>query len=362
MKKLEIETQIEKASTLPSAFYKIRPSFEKSQEYIFARTWQYVADASVVNKPMDTYPFTFLKNVLDEPLVFTKDKENQMHCLSNVCTHRGKIVVEEAKKQRMLSCMYHGRCFRLDGSFKSMPEFDKVEGFPSPKDDLTKIPFKEWAGMLFVALEPTVDFDAVFGPMQERLSWLPLDKLTFHEPSSQDYMVNANWALYCDNYLEGFHIPFVHPALNEALAFEEYDYELFDYGNLQLGVAKEGEPCFDIPPSSPDYGKNIYAYYYWIFPNLMFNFYPWGLSLNVVQPLAYDKTLVRFRTYLYEGKNIEDWSVNQLHQTEMEDEAVVESVQFGIQSRYYKSGRFSPTMEKGVHHFHRLVAQFMNTE
>jgi len=86
--------------------------------------------------------------------------------------------------------------------------------------------------------------------------------------------LEANWALYCDNYLEGFHVAYVHPALNNALDMKNYTYELFPYCNLQLGVASEGEPCFDIPEGAQDYGKNIYAYYWHVFPNLMFNFYP----------------------------------------------------------------------------------------
>ncbi|MFB6307216.1 MAG: SRPBCC family protein [Flavobacteriales bacterium] len=44
---------------------------------------------------------------------------------------------------------------------------------------------------------------------------------------------------------------------------------------------------------------------------------------------------------------------------EREDEAVVEDVSKGVQSRLYKYGRFSPNMEKGVHHFHQLVSEFL---
>lgn len=79
------------------------------------------------------------------------EKNNQLHCLSNVRTHRGKIIVEKASKNRMLSCGYHGRCFRLDGSFKSMPAFEEAKNFPTPADDLASIAFKKWAGLLFVS-------------------------------------------------------------------------------------------------------------------------------------------------------------------------------------------------------------------
>ena len=356
-----ISEDIRLAHTLPASFYRNVAYFEESKELLLARTWHWVAESTVIDHPKKVWPFTFLPGVIDEPLLFTRDAEGQAHCLSNVCTHRGKIVVEQPGTRSLLSCGYHGRCFRLDGKFKSMPEFQDVANFPTTADNLHEIPFAQWLGSLFVSLQPAAPFQQFVQPILDRLAWLPLDNLKLSESECRDFEVAAHWALYCDNYLEGFHIPFVHPALNQAIEFEQYSYELFPYCNLQLGIAKEGEPCFDIPPGVPDYGKRIYAYYFWVFPNLMFNFYPWGLSLNVVEPLSHQHTRVRFRTYYFPDA-AEDRSLNQLDATEMEDEAVVESVQLGIRSRYYHSGRFSPKQEPGVHHFHRLIQQFMTPE
>ncbi len=353
-----IDKDIRKSATLPTSFYKSQAQFEKSIESIFASSWLYVGDLADVNTPSHVYPFTLLENVLDEPLVISCDKQSNLRCLSNVCTHRGKIIVEKAAKMPLLRCGYHGRCFRLDGSFKSTPGFENAENFPSPADDLTEVSLKETMGLVFASLAPKMSFEEVFQPILDRLSWLPLNDLIYNSANSKDYYIDAHWALYCDNYLEGFHIPFVHPALNAALEGDAYSYEIFPYCNLQLGIAKEGEPCFDIPEGAADYGKKILAYYYWVFPNLMFNFYPWGLSLNIIQPLSHNKTKVTFRSYFYKGQNATGVE-NILDQTELEDEAVVESVQLGIQSRFYKAGRFSPSMEKGVHHFHQLITKFM---
>lgn len=356
---MHISENIHQAHTLPAAFYREASTFETVKERIFASTWQWVAEQEVIASPQQVWPFMLLPGVLDEPLLFTRDAEGAAHCLSNVCTHRGKLVIEQPGNQRLLSCGYHGRCFRLDGRFRSMPEFEGVENFPSPADDLSRIKFAEWLGLLFVSLQPAMPFEELIQPITERIGWMPLDTLHFAPEHSQDYEVQANWALYCDNYLEGFHIPFVHPALNQAIEFGKYEYELYPYCNLQVGIAKEGEPCFDIPAGAPDHGRRIYAYYYWVFPNLMFNFYPWGLSLNVVEPLSHQRTRIRFRTYYFESA-ASDRALNRLDITEMEDEAVVESVQRGIQSRYYQTGRYSPSQEQGVHHFHRLVQQFLN--
>ncbi|MEM6726430.1 MAG: SRPBCC family protein, partial [Bacteroidota bacterium] len=258
---------------------------------------------------------------------------------------------------RMLSCGYHGRCFRLDGTIKSMPGFEGVENFPSESDHLKNLSLERIGPLLFSSLQPRYSFREIFGAMMDRLHWLPVDTLEFDPTTSVDYYLDAHWALYCDNYLEGFHIPFVHPGLNDAVT-DDYTYELFPYCNLQLSIAEEGEPHYEIPESSVDYGKKVYAFYYWVFPNLMFNWYPWGLSLNVVEPRGLDKTRIRFLSFKYKDTKF-DILDNRLHQTEMEDEAVVLDVQAGIQSQIYERGRYSPSMEQGVHHFHRLLTSWL---
>ena len=165
--------------------------------------------------------------------------------------------------------------------------------------------------------------------------------------------------MYVENYLEGFHVPFVHADLNQLIDYGSYSSELFRYANLQLALARDGEAAFDLPPQSPDHGQRVAAYYFWVFPNLMLNFYPWGLSLNLVQPQGVARTRVAFRAYVWDASRLDSGAGGALHQVEMEDEAVVQAVQRGVRSRWYRGGRYSPTREQGVHHFHRLLGDFM---
>jgi choline monooxygenase len=167
--------------------------------------------------------------------------------------------------------------------------------------------------------------------------------------------------LYVENYLEGFHIPFVHAGLNRVVDYGSYANELFRYATLQLALAKEGEAAFDLPASAPDRGRRVAAYYAWIFPNLMLNFYPWGLSLNRVVPEAIDRTRVEFHAYVGDDAKLGQGAGGALHEVELEDEAIVEAVQRGVRSRFYRKGRYSPTRERGTHHFHRLLCKFMQT-
>jgi choline monooxygenase len=354
-----VDADIRKAKTLTTDFYIVPEIYTISKERIFAKSWQFITHTENL-QTNNCFPFTLLPSFIDEPLLITKAADDEYHCLSNVCTHRGNLVITEACKTANLRCKYHGRVFQLDGKFKSMPEFKEVENFPTTSDDLYELPVYRLGNLLFTSLHNMMDPELFFSDMHQRLHWLPLNEFKWQPQLSKEYLVDAHWALYCENYLEGFHIPFVHSGLNAVIDYGEYTTEIFPYSNLQLGIAKEGEMCFDLPATSPDYGKRIAAYYFWVFPNMMFNFYPWGLSLNIVQPIDINKTKVSFYTYIWKEENYNRGAGSDLDKVELEDEEIVHQVQKGVQSRFYTHGRYSVTREQGTHHFHRLIAEFMN--
>ncbi|MEZ4827310.1 MAG: aromatic ring-hydroxylating dioxygenase subunit alpha [Bacteroidia bacterium] len=362
LKEFFIHSDITKAHTLPADLYRNPEIFNLIKEKIFARTWHCIGLQSDVSGAGSVQPFSLMEGYLDEPLVLTRDESNTLHCLSNVCTHRGNILVEEGGTCHELKCRYHGRRFDLNGKFKSMPEFREAADFPSEADHLPGLPLHTFGELLFTAINPAYSFEKWIQPVKERVGWLPVEEF-FHSPEhSRTYTVQANWALYVDNYLEGFHIPFVHPGLNERLKYSEYSYEIYPWSNLQLGIAKEGEMTFNIPINHKDFGKKIHAWYFWLFPNIMLNFYPWGLSLNLIQPISQFETQIRFETFIWKEDLFDYASQDLIHLTEMEDEAIVEMVQRGVRSRLYNKGRFSPRMEIGVHHFHKLISEVLTSK
>jgi choline monooxygenase len=360
--RFHVNERIEEASTLPSKFYKEESVFHAVREQIFAKSWQFALDTDAVKVPGAVMPMTLLEGFLDEPIVAVRDTQDKLHVHSNVCTHRGMQVVEGAGNERFLRCRYHGRRFGLDGRFQHMPEFEGVCGFPSERDHLPSIPFGTWGKFIFCSLFPEVSVDQWLGPMKNRLSWLPIDQGVYDPSRARDYLINANWALYIDNYLEGFHIPFIHASLNDVLDYDQYEYEHYPFGNLQLGISKGGEGTFNLPINSPDYGRSVSAYYYWLFPNTMFNIYPWGISINIVRPISPNLTKVSFLPYVWDASKIGAGAGAALDRVEREDEAVVELVQRGVRSRLYDTGRYSPKQESNVHQFHQLLAARLTSE
>jgi len=358
--RFKIHPDISKAETLPASFYRSQEVFESLKEKVFYKTWQWLGSTAQVQEAGSVAPKVLMPGFLSEPIVLTRSSKGNISCLSNVCTHRGNLVALERGKAKKLICGYHGRRFSLDGAFEHMPEFKDTKDFPRACDDLHSFPLKQWGSFMFAGLEPAFDLQMVLDQMYERIGFMDLDQFVHDPTRTKEYHINAHWALYCDNYLEGFHIPFVHDDLNAVLDYGDYETILYEHMNLQIGYAEGTEIVFDLPEGHMDHGKKIAAYYFWVFPNMMFNFYPWGVSVNVVMPESIHKTKVRFMSYVYDETKLDKGAGSGLDKVEMEDEEVVEGVHLGVRSAFYQAGRFSPSREQGVHHFHRLLAEFLD--
>jgi choline monooxygenase len=358
---LRVDPDIRRATTLPGRVYTDAQVFDACRERVFRPSWQLVTDTDRMRAPGQALPFMLLEGMLDEPLLLTRDRDDRLHCLSNVCTHRGHLVADHEGIVPGLRCRYHGRRFGLDGCFQSMPEFEGVENFPSPADSLPRVAMETLEKLVFVSLGPGAPFADLVAPVRARCGGLPWDRAVFDPARSREYAVQANWALYVENYLEGFHIPYVHAGLAESIDYGEYRTERFEWSNLQLGIARGAEDAFELPASSPDAGRRVAAYYFWLFPNTMLNLYPWGVSVNIVRPLAVDRTRVSFLSYVWAPARLERGAGAALDRVEREDEVIVEAVQKGLRCRLYAGGRFSPAREQGVHHFQTLLARALDT-
>ena len=355
-----IDADIRRAQTPPSSWYRSESRWSEVIERVFPHTWHMVGDSggerghNVANGYVWLEPSCISAGPINEPIVLVHGAEPLI--LSNVCTHRGNILVSEPCAATSIRCSYHGRRFGLDGRCQFMPEFKDVENFPADADNLTRLPSGQWAGWLFAAMtSPTTSFDQWIAPLRERMSYLPLERARFDPTRSRDYTVHAHWALYVENYLEGFHIPFVHEGLNSVLDWTDYETVLFDRAVLQIGTSKDPAATFDVPVDHEDTNRNIAAYYWWLFPNLMINVYPWGVSMNIVEPVHHSLTRIRYRTYVMDPTRLETGAGSGLDTVEFEDEAVVEAVHRGMKSRLYNRGRYSPQREPGVWAFHRML-------
>jgi choline monooxygenase len=349
MKPPLIGPDIRAADTLPGSFYGDPAAYSAQVEHVLRALVPRRRRRRGDRGPrVRSYPSRCCPGSLDEPLVLTRDEGGTLRALSNVCTHRANLLAHEGGPAKSLVCRYHGRRFGLDGVCRHMPRFEEALDFPSIRDNLPEVALGTLGPLIFAGLAPPASF-ADMCSLFKRARALPWDALVADPAASRDYVVRAHWALYCDNYLEGFHIPFVHPALARAVELTSYRTELLPWGTLQLAAAAPGEPAFE------EGNERIAAYYAWLYPTTMLNFYPWGLSVNLVRPAGPERTVVSFRSYVADASQRGRGAGGDLHAVELEDEAIVEAVQRGVRSRLYDRGRYSPSEERGVFHFHRLL-------
>ena len=348
---IDIDKDINKAKTLPSKFYLDDVFFNKAKD-IFINSIQMICSENEL-KNISLYPISYFPEYLNESLVLSK-KGKDFYCMSNVCTHRGHLLTECNSNNKLLKCRYHGRTFNLNGKLKQAPGFENATDFPSEEDNLDHNSIYNWNGFLFISLNQNKKIFKKLNQIDKILPNFRYNDLS-DNPYRNEYIIDCHWALYCDNYLEGFHIPYVHKGLNSDMDWTKYETHILDDIVLQKAISKD-------PKNMISYGdeNGIYAYYFFIFPNIMLNYYKWGISINIVEPIAKDRTRIKYIIYNLKNEKTPSNSSSSVDIVEIEDQRVVLNVQKGIQSRHYNRGRFSPDLEKGVHYFHRLISERIN--
>jgi choline monooxygenase len=358
--RLAVDADVARALLPPREFYEEPAWLAALRAPLFARAWHPLDAAAGSLARGAARPATLLPPAFDEPLLLTRDEAGALRLMSNACTHRGHLVVEQPCAVKALRCAYHGRRFDLAGKCLGAPGFEEAKAFPRPEDSLATAQVGEWRGLLFGSLAPRVPLAQAFAEVDERVGALVPAQWTPAPQHDRTFEFDANWALYVENYLEGLHIPFIHPGLTAKLDWKSYRYENLANGTLQVGIAAPDELAFELPAVQRDAGARVAAFYFCLFPNLMLNVYPWGLSLNVVEPLTPTRTRVRFHAFVHDAKRHGQGAGSGLDQVELEDERAVAQVQRGLRGRLWPRGRYAPVAESGVHWFHRRIASALD--
>ncbi|GAC1429962.1 MAG: aromatic ring-hydroxylating dioxygenase subunit alpha [Thermoanaerobaculia bacterium] len=346
------EVRLPFASTIPSTYYTDRAVLADEQRRIFRTTWQLVGRSAQVQEP-GAY---FTTAMGAEPLLVVRGSDGVLRAMSNVCRHRAGPVASGEGTRPVLQCGYHGWTYALDGRLLATPEFDGVECFDRANVALPQFRIEEWHELLFANLDPTAP------PLHEYLGDL-VDEMPRHDHSGfrlaarKEWELDCNWKVYVDNYLEGYHIPIVHPGLFRELDYPNYRTETRAHYSIQFAPTRRADR---IRTTAADDEVR----YFWVYPNLMLNVYPDNFSTNVIVPLDHDRTLTVFEWFFRDPDDLKTKS--DLAETmafsdeiQIEDVRICEAVQRGLQSSTYTSGRLSPSRENGVHHFHSLYAEAM---
>ena len=356
---------LSRASTLPKRYY-LEPSvLEVEKDRVFGRTWQLVARYEELQRIGDFVPVT----VLDEPIVITHGLDGELRAFYNVCRHRAGQVAWTRGNRKSLQCRYHGWTYGLDGCLRAAPEMEDTEDFAKEDFGLLPVRVDRWGPFVFVNLDASAPALAdVMGAIPGEVAAAGYDVDSMRLVERREYVIECNWKVYVDNYLEGYHLPIAHPALFRELDYDSYRVEEFRYYSKQHAPIRElkaGEEIGVDRRYLRQPGVEDRALYYWLFPNTMFNIYQDNMSSNVILPLGVDRTLTIFEWFFAEPGTGPGWESMQQtiafsDEIQQEDIVICEQVQRGLRSRAYEAGRFSAKRENGVYHFQNLVREFLD--
>lgn len=332
-----------RAATIPARWYLDADFLALESEKIFARTWQAAGLTRDVANPGDY----FACDVVGEPVIVARSKDGVLRAFSNVCRHRASLIACGNGRGPSLRCPYHNWTYGLDGKLLSQPEFEGVEDWDKEKICLPQFRVETWGPFVFVNQDPAApSLMGVLAKIPAEVAGIGCEIEKLKVVERRDYLINCNWKVYIDNYLEGYHVPAAHPGLYKAVDYKQYRVDTFRYYSSQYSPLRNG------------WGGD--ALYYWIFPNFMLNIYPNNISSNIILPVGHDKTLTIFEWFTSgEGTSLPEGAIEFSDEIQQEDIKICESVQKGLRSRTYNQGRFSVKRENGVHHFHLLLDEFL---
>ena len=305
---------------------------------VFARSWQLVGREDQVVARGDH----LVAEIGGVPLVVVRGEDRVLRALHNVCRHRaGPLATCDGKGAQALTCKYHGWTYALDGTLRGAPEMGRAQEFDIAGIRLPQAQVAVWRGLVFAALDAAEAFETVIEGIDTRLP--ASTNLVFAQRASYD--IACDWKVYVDNFLEGYHLPQVHPQLNALLDYRTYRTELAPWFVLQSSPLERGNSL---------YGDGE-ALYYWLYPNTMLNFLPGRLQTNRVLPSGPGRCRVEFDFFYASAPGDRSGDAQFSDLVQREDITICEAVQRGLDSGSYVAGRLNPAREQGVWHFHELL-------
>jgi len=342
---------LERAWTIPGSWYTNEDLHQLELRAVFGASWQMVGRLDQLAEP----GCFVTAQVGREPIVVVRGGDGALRAFFNVCRHHAAEVATLAQgRAAALRCPYHGWTYALDGSLRGAPEFEGVRDFDKSRSGLIPVRVDTWENFVFVNLSAGGPALREFiGSMTEGVAKLNLSSLRFFE--RRTYTMKCNWKVYVDNYLDGgYHVPHLHKGLSSVL----------DYGEYR--IVTDGRYCLQHSPMKSGSNEEVaavrrgeMAYYYWLYPNFMLNWYEGVMDTNLVLPLGVDRCQVIFDFYFAdldtdaETRNRQSIAVGE--RVQQEDIDICESVQRGLASCAYHAGRLSVRREAGEHLFHRLL-------
>jgi choline monooxygenase len=329
--------------SIPALWY-VDPEIHRiEQERIFAREWMLIGFAAQIPGPGDT----LAGDIAGRPVFAIRARDGGLRAFLNICRHRAaRLVPEGTGHCDVLRCPYHGWLYDGDGRLRATPEFGDAPELDKSRLGLVPVRVAEWRGLIFVNLDPDASsVEEGLGDLVRLAERFPLER--FQWADRTEYRLDFNWKNYVDNYMEGYHIPYLHPGLNRETDAKAYT------------VTPGERVCIHRAPTRT--GATYEGLWLWRWPNITIGIYGDGLNITRIVPLGPSQMRLEIDFLFLPDPNADpqdrrrkmQWTRDVVE----EDFAMCRAVQGNLQGGFYRTGPLSPRHENGVAYFHDLVRQ-----
>ncbi len=328
--------------TAPASWYTDPARWPVERSGIFTANWQFLCHDSEL-----AMPGAYRADVLaGYPVVALRDDKGELRAFHNVCRHRaGPLVRDEAGTcPGALVCQYHGWRYTLDGRLRAARDFGPADDFDPRDFSLFPARIATWRGLVFIGIGDNLpDLHRALAPVDARLGRVDWSGLRVALRRHHD--LDCNWKTYVENYLEGYHVPDVHPGLDAEIVSEQYKVTL--EGRVALHEA---------PPRDGAVYDGVWA---WLWPNIAVNVYAEGVMIERMSPVDHARTRLDYTYLTPGGAAVPEATLAMSDQVTAEDKWIAEAVQRNLAAGIYDTGRLSPRHEIALAAFQAWVREGM---
>jgi phenylpropionate dioxygenase-like ring-hydroxylating dioxygenase large terminal subunit len=341
-------------------------------EHLFNKGWFAVGFVKDLPQPGSIKPVNYFKNPL---LLIRSTQDQKIRVFQNVCRHRGMTLIEEpAVLKGVIRCPYHSWCYKQTGEVLATPHIGGPGYNYHSKIDKSELSLIEvrshiWRDIIFVnpnGMAPP--FKEVHKPLLDR--WMVFDQPMYSDMSDSSFKldVHTNWKLAVENYLESYHLPWIHPGLNSYSKLEDHE-NIVEYGNYSGQISKKYIPRYSTGKYFKEFQNLGYEWdtkgeYIVLFPNLILGVQKDHVFSLIIEPLEVGKIRENIEIYYSDPSMLSDEYQEtrqenaKLWKTVFEEDIfVVEGMQKGRYAKGFDGGRFSPVMDEPTHVFHDWYAR-----
>jgi choline monooxygenase len=330
---------------MPASHYTGADVFVREQQGLFRQHWQLLCHASQLQNPGDYVS----ADIAGQAVFAIIGDDHTPRAFLNVCRHRGaQLLAPGTGNCNTLRCPYHNWLYQTNGELKHAPWFGEDPSFNTADWPLEPISITLWRNLVFVAIAPTLAFEQQLGACDDELKDVPIE--TYRLVATRELEFDANWKTYTDNFVEGYHIPGIHPEFFRAIDFNKFSTVALD-GMVRMTAPPRGDLFYQ--------GKWL-----WMWPNWTLSLFDGGMNTSRINPLSANRTQLIYRFYFAdtseERATERQATIDANIAVIEEDFGICLSTQANYEARVYDSGPLSPRHEQGVAYFQQRYLDSMN--